>query len=282
MNDDAELFAAMPSDETGDDDQDNGEIETDIALDEWLSQPPFSGKPFRDFIPPGELGGIGRLINEPSLRWPQPYHQEELDAALRALPQETRDGSARKMVRAARVYLGKNWVKIKEPKEKPNPSQELWEFKEAAQTLLRAARSLSSEAVHELQGQPNQPRRLHVPDAPDLARLHYTVDAFLHEHLFLRNLQKPEPVDQRGRIADNVEREFQRALRDIYNSAFVGEPPRHGFHDFADRVTKPLARWRQGREPESREERIKWRQDKLREPTRSTTHRRIKQAKVDI
>ena len=281
MNDDDALSAVTPFDGTDDDDQANGEIEADIALDEWLSQPPFSGKPFRDFIPPGALDGIGRLIDDLSLHWPWPYYPEELDAALQVLPQETRDGSARTMVRAARVYLGKNWVKIKEPKEKPNPLHELWEFKEAAQTLLRAARSLSSEAVRELQGQPNQPRRLHVPDAPDLARLHYTVDAFLHEHLYLRNLKKPDPVDQRGRTVDNVEREFQQALRDIYNSAFVGEPPRQGFHDFADRVTEPLARWRQSREPETREERIKWRQDKLREPTRSTTHRRIKQAKID-
>ncbi|MGC1861554.1 MAG: hypothetical protein WA733_10625 [Methylocystis sp.] len=282
MNDDDGLSAVTPFEGTGDDGQHNAGIEADIALDEWLSQPPFSGKPFRDFIPPGVLDGIGRLVDDISLQWPWPYHPEELGAALQALPQETRDGSARKMVHAARVYLGKNWVQVKEPKEKPSPLPELWELKEAAETLLRATRSLSSEAAHALQDQPNQRHRLHIPDAPDLARLQYTVDAFLHEHLFLRNLPKPDRDDQRGRKVDAVEQGFQRALREIHASAFGGTPPRQGFHDFADRVTEPLARWRQSREPEKLEDRIKWRQDKLRAPTRSTTHRRIKQAKSDI
>jgi len=193
------------------------------------------------------------------------------------LPPDARDACGRKIVRAARVYLARLWVQIRGPKNKPNPIEELRNLKEAADALLRAIKSLSGSAQDRLATK----YRLRVPDAPDIMRLRCTLDAFLHEHRYLRNLdeeeKKEKPIERRGRKVNTLEREFQVVLDSIYKAAFAGGKPHRGFPAFEKAVIEPLKAWDRTVPLQQ-----KSRQDRRRPPDRSTRHRRIKQDKSSI
>lgn len=246
--------------------------EADEAQAEWLRQGEFGGRSFRDFIPPGAMAAIGRLIDHPTLNWPWPYSHDELAAILSTLPEAQRDASAQKIVYAVRVYLAKTWAGVRGPKGKPSPVEELRNLKTALDKLLGAIQSLSHEADKMLR----ERKRLHIEGAPDMIRLRYTVDAFLHEHRLLQGLPEPLKIDRRGIKAKTVERELQVALDRIWLAAFGGVKPKRGFPAFEKFVLEPLKGW------------IphivtgKSRQDLRRSPDRSTRQRRIKQQKSDI
>jgi len=243
----------------------------DVGLAEWLFKGPFAGKPLIDFNPPGTFLWIVPLIEDPTLDWPWPYDDSELEAVLIRLPQGLRDACSRQIVRTARVYLAKLWSQRGGPKTKPNPIKELRRLKKAADDLMLAIKSLSGEAQNMLASR----QRLHVPNAPDIGRLRYTVDAFLHEHRLLRNLSDPLPTDRRGRKVNVLERKFHACLVRIYEDAF-GDKHRKGFLAFEKAVTERLERWGHLHIQE------KSRQDRRRSSDRATQQRRIKQAREHI
>jgi hypothetical protein len=205
------------------DDDDDASFPPNETLAEWLLQGAFAGRPFINFIPPGALSATGRLIDDPALNCPWPYDDGELKAVLVQLPQDSHDACGRQVVYAARVYLAKLWAQRRGPKSKPNPIEELWSLKRAADALLLAVKALSIEA----QGMLENKQRLHVPDAPGIVHLRYTVDAFLHEHRLLRDLKDPQPSDRRGRKVAVLERKFQDVLDRIYEDAFAGGHREH-------------------------------------------------------
>jgi hypothetical protein len=55
-------------------------------LADWLFQGQFSGKPFRDFIPPAALEHVGLLLDDPAVEWPWPYGATELDDVRDLVP----------------------------------------------------------------------------------------------------------------------------------------------------------------------------------------------------
>ena len=239
---------------------------------EWLHQGPYDGTPFRDFVPPGALASISRMIDNPGESWPWPYEPSELDAALSCLPAASRDAAGRQIVSLARVYLGKVWREIRRPKRKPNPIEELRLLRRAANKLLSSIDNLSSDAIHQLRSK----LRLHTPDAPDTYALRFAVDAFLHEHRFLRKLPGPESVERRGRKVELLERSFQNSLDRIFLEAFEGVRPKRGFPSFRKAVAEPFRTWR----PSSVEDLS--RRDLRRPIDRSTRQRRRKTTKIDI
>ena len=242
------------------------------SLREWLYQGPYKGKPFRDFVPPGEFARIGPLIDNPAKDWPWPYEPSELDAALACLPERSREKASQQIVFLARVYLAKAWVEVRGPKGKPNPVEELRSLKDAADELIRSIANLSEPAIRQLRTK----LRLNAPDAPDTIQLRFAVDAFLHEHRYLRNLPKPMPSDRRGRKVAVLERDFQGHLDQIFLEAHGGVRQKRGFPAFRKAVVDPL----KGRRSLSVEESSF--RDLRRPSDRSTRQRRRKSPESDI
>ena len=118
----------------------------DAGLAEWLYQDQFAGKPFKNFIPPGALSEIGRLIDDPALNWPWPYDDGKLKAVLVQVPQDSRDACGRQVVYVVRVYLAKLWAQLRGPKSKPNPIKELRNLKKSLNATFQVIKLLSNEA----------------------------------------------------------------------------------------------------------------------------------------
>jgi hypothetical protein len=190
----------------------------DDELDAWLRQKPFAGKPFRDFIPPGALHAIGRMIDDPALNWPSPYTYEQLKTLLVILPQAVRDEFGRQIVPKVRVYLGKRWVQIKKPRGNPGEAR-----RKAILAFQRAIGDLN----------------VNVTDADDLCRRHM-IDRYVHE---LHLSQKPPKRLDGGRPALELDRKFWATIEGIYDAAFGGARPKRGFPDFAWAIFEPLAAW---------------------------------------
>lgn len=202
----------------------------------WIeSLRPAQGKPYRDYVPPGEFIRLLPLVQDIDLHWPWPYTDAELRIALDALPEGSRVLAARELVHLARVTLGKLWARVREPRTKPNPIAELHRLKKAAESLMEALNGLSEDAELHLS---SVDRIGYRASACDPITLKAELNRFLHLHRSLRNLPPVRKTDRRGRPERKLEQSFVGELRGIFMRAHSGNPD--GFPAFRLGATEPL------------------------------------------